>query len=210
MNKKKVLVLVCIAIVACTSILIIIFNFNSHKANENEIVINQVDLKTVDDLRIGSEPPKLIYADKEKVILNCCGVYVYDMKSKIVTKSFDLSSLLTEKYMKFGCFVSQDGKQIIFGVTKEPEGLVARYGYSFENDLVKELTEKEYRDYREKMFNCTDLDYNDKLYQKSTGRIINISDNEYVYLTFQDWVSTIKIVHVKDGKETYYSLFDKK
>ncbi len=209
MNKNKVLILACIVIVACTSILIILFNYNSHKANKNEVVISQVDLKTVDDLRIGSEPPKLIYADKEKVIFNCGGVFVYDMKNKIVTKSFDLSSLLTEKYMKFGCFVSQDGKQISFGVTKEPEGLVARYSYSFKNDLVKELTEKEYRDNREKMFNCTNLDYNDKLYQKSTGMIVNISDNEYVYLTFQEWVvSTIKIVHVKDGKETYYSVFD--
>lgn len=208
MNKKNVLILFCIAIVACTSILFIVFSYGSHKANVDEVAINRVDLKKVDALMIGSETPKLLYADKDKVIFNCSGVYVYDIKSKMVSKSFDTLSLLSEMYTKLNCFVSQDGKQIIFGVTKESEGVVARYGYSFEKDHVKEITRKEYEDYREKMFKCTYLDYNAELYQKSSGIIANISDTEYVYLTFQDWkVSTIKIVYVKDGKETYYSVF---
>ena len=54
------------------------------------------------------------------------------------------------------------------------------------------------------------LDYNDKLYEKSSGSIVNLSNNEYIYLTFSDWkVSTIKIVYNKNDKEIVYDVFDK-
>lgn len=209
MNKKKMLIPFILVIVICIAVLITVFSFGSDKANTNEAVIPEIDLKAVDNLMIGSEPPKLLYADKEKVIFNCGGVYVYDIKNELLAKSFDTSPLLSEKYTKYGCFVTKDGKQIIFSVTKESEGVIARYGYSFENNLVKEVTEKENAVYRENMFQCTSLDYNDELYQKSSGILANISNHEYIYLTFQDWkVSTIRIVHVKDGKETYYNVFD--
>jgi len=206
--KKKVLIIFCIAIISL--IAIIIYN-KSKKSNINEIIISEVDLKNIDELMIGSEPPKLLYADKEKVIFDCSGVYVYDMKNQALTKSFDISSTMSKMYGKriWNCFVSQDGKQIFFNSSKDTTNLSARYCYSFENDLVKEIAEKEYTDNRKNAFECTYLDYKDELYEKASGSIVNISDNEYVYLTFQDWkVSTIEIVYVYDGKETYYSVFD--
>lgn len=64
---------------------------------------------------------------------------------------------------------------------------------------------KEYNDYSKRAFECTYLNYKDEMYEKSFGRIDAISNSEYVYLTFHDWlVSTIEIVYVNDGIETYY------
>jgi hypothetical protein len=208
MNKKKIFMLFCIAIVACTSILLVIYSYNNHKENTKEVAISEIDMKTVDDLMIGSDPPKLLYADKEKVIFDCLGVYVYDMKNKVLAKSFDTSSLVPDKHTKLSSFVTKDGKYIIFGFSKGISGVW--YGYSFKDDLVKELTEDEYKSYREKMFICTRLkDYEDELYQKSSGTIVKISDNEYVYLTFKNWkLSTIQVVYVNGVDETRYSVFD--
>jgi hypothetical protein len=211
MNKKKYLYCFLTVIVACIVILIISFNYDSHKTNKNEAIISEVDLKTVDDLIIGSDPPKLLYADKDKVIFNCRGVYVYDIKNKVITQSFDISSFMSGKYSKLlsECFSLQGGKQLVFGFFKVAGSLVAAYSYSFENNLIKELTEKEYKDCLEKRFECMYLNYNDELYQKSSGMVANISDNEYVYLTFQDWkVSTINIVYVNDDTETHYRVFE--
>ena len=208
MNKKKVLILLCLAFVVCTSILLIVFRHNIHKANTKEVSISEVDMKTVDALIIGAEPPQLLYADEEKVIFDCQGVYVYDMKNKTIAKSFDTISLGPDKHTKLNAFVTQDGKHIVFGFSKGIAGVW--YDYSFKDDFVKKLNEDEYKSFKEKTFICTRLkDYDDELYQKSSGMIVNISDNEYIYLTFKDWkVSTIKVVYVKDGKETEFSVFD--
>lgn len=214
--KKRVLILFGISIAACITILIIISNLDNHKSNKNDNnnVFSMVDLKTVDDLIIGSELPKVLFSDKEKVIFDCRGgVYIYNMKKKILTQSFDISSFMSGKYSKdlLNCFVTKDGKQLFFGFFNlSKRELIAAYIYSFENNLVKELTEKEYTDYLKKAFICTYLDYNDKLYQKCHGTIASISDNEYVYLTFKyHKVSTINIVYVSKGNETHYRVFDK-
>ncbi len=208
MNKKRVLILFCLAIVVCSFILLLVFRYNNHKANTKEVSISEVNMKAVDDLIIGDEPPKLLYADKEKVIFDCQGVYVYDMQNKILAKSFDTASLVPDKHTRLNAFVTKDGKHIVFGFSKGISGVW--YGYSFKDDYVEKITEEEYKSFKEKMFVSTRLqDYDNELYQKSSGIIVNISDNEYVYLTFKDWkVSTIKIVYVKDGKETEYSVFD--
>lgn len=59
------------------------------------------------------------------------------------------------------------------------------------------------------MFICTRLTaYEDELYQKSSGVIADIGEDEYVYLSFKDWkVSTIEAVYVKRAVETRYSVF---
>lgn len=213
MEKKKVLIVLCIAVVACISILIMIFNFSS-KANKKAVVINEVDLKAVDNLIIGSEPPRIIYADEDRVIFDCCGVYVYDFKSKSLTKTFDIPASISKKYMEriWDCFATQDGKHIVFKFAKDSNGLVSLLDYSFQNNFIKEITEEEFNTYKEKAFICTRLeDSNDELYQKSSGIIAKITDREYVYLTFKDWkVDTIQAVYVKNGQETIYKVFAKK
>lgn len=209
--KKRILIPLFAVIAVCTVALIIISGHSSQKESGDKIIIKEVNLKKIDDLMIGAEPPKLLYADKERVIFECGGVYVYDTKNKVILKSFDTSSITGGKHHnKVSCFVTQDGNQIVFGVVKETEGLVLRYACSLEGDSVKELTDEEYKDCRTKAFKCTNIDYNDKLYQKSYGRIAYISKKEYVYLTFKDWkVSTITAVYVNDNTETSYSIFSK-
>lgn len=206
--NKRVLVFLCIAIIL--SLVIIIFT--QYISTNDKVTMKEVNLEDLNELIIGSEPPKLLYADKDKVIFDCYGVFVYDMKAKMISQSFDVLSIDSDKNekRKWNSFVSQDGKHIIFRIGKSANNdFVDWYCYSFEDDLVTEIDEKEYLNYRNSAFEWTDLDYNVELYEKSSGRIVPISDSEYVYLTFQDWlVSTIQVVYVKDNKETYYRIFD--
>lgn len=206
--NKRVLVFLCIAIILS----LVIFIMTEYISNNHEVTMNEVNLEDLDELIIGSEPPKLLYADKDKVIFDCNGVFVYDMKAKMISQSFDVLSIDSDKNekRKWNSFVSQDGKLIIFMIGKSANNdLVDRYCYSIENDKVTEIDEKEYLKYQNSAFEWKEIDYNDDLYEKTSGRIVPISDNEYVYLTFHDWlVSTIQVVYVKDNKETYYSIFD--
>jgi|GEM_PF-6588946 len=210
MNKKKAIALSLIIVVACASILLAVYSSDRHKSGSvgQEVAISEVDLETVEDLMIGAEPPKLLYADRERVIFDCRGVYVYDISSKKLAKAFDTSSLVKDKRQKPGSFVTGDGKYIIFGASGE--GSSSWYAYSFKKDIVKALTEEEYKSYSERRFICTRLKtYADELYQKSSGIIANISGDEYIYLTFRDWkVSTIEVVYVKGAAETRYSVFE--
>lgn len=209
MNKKKLIALALIIVVACTSILLAIYSFDKHKTEPfgQEVAISQVDLKSVEGLMIGSEPPRLLYADREMTVFDCRGIYVYDRNTKKLAQSFDTSSLVQGKQQKLSSFVTEDGNYIIFGVSGE--GSSSWYIYSFKDDIVKTLPQEEYESYHEKMFICTRLTaYEDELYQKSSGVIADIGEDEYVYLSFKDWkVSTIEAVYVKRTVETRYSVF---
>lgn len=219
---KKTVILSSITVVVCVAILMIFFHdYDSGTAkstetsvNPKEVVIPEVDLNKIDDMVIGSEPPKLIYADKVKVLFETTGgVYVYVLNDKSLIRSFDISSFASERYANVyeSSFVTQDGKQLIFHFSKESGEFVAAYRYSLEDKAINELTEKESIDYREERFETKYPDPSDELYQKSSGIIATISGREYVYLTFQDWkVNTINVVYVQDDKETVYSVFNNK
>jgi len=132
------------------------------------------------------------------------------MKNKALAQSFDISSLAEKHPNSYSkCYVSMYGNELIISFREGTGGGIAAYCYSFKNNCLEEISEKELNDYKDNAFNCTYLDNEDDLYKKSSGMIANISHNEYVYLTYKDWkVSTINIVHVKDGKETYYRVFN--
>lgn len=124
-------------------------------ANQNEVIIPEIDLQKIDDFFIGSEPPHLIYADRDKVIFETTGgVYVYDMKGKSLLRSFDTVSFASESYSNVlrSAFATQDGKQLIFIFSKGP-GYVAAYRYSLEDKFMSELTGKEYAEYLKKDLN---------------------------------------------------------
>ena len=206
--KKRLLFCLWIALVFVIVVLFVKDILPMEKKEEKEI-IESVNLETIDERIIGSEPPKLLYADSKKVIFDCCGVYVYDIENQKLMKSFDVQGVVSNKHGRWSCFVSEDGKQILFHIENEKESSYLYYCYYFDSDQLKKISKKEYTNYRQNAFECTYLDYNDELYQQSSGTIVKISPNEYVYLTFEDWLlSTIKIVDVMDGRKTYYKVFD--
>ncbi|MEO3944827.1 hypothetical protein [Gorillibacterium sp. CAU 1737] len=218
MNKKTVL-LSCISAVACVAIVMAIFHYYDRgkaastepAANQNEVVIPEVDLTKMESLMIGSEPPKLIYADNSKVIFETTGgVYVYDLKETALIRSFDTSSFASARYSNVlpSSFATQDGNQLIFNFNNGSGGFVAAFRYSLADKRIHELTEQEAGEYRKQRFECIYLKPSDERYQKSSGMIASTSGRDYVYLTFRDWkVSTINVVYVQDDQETVYRVF---
>lgn len=58
--------LIFLSFIICCTIIIVIKN----KRSKNQSIICEVKVKSIDDLIIGSEPPKLLYADNNKVIFD--------------------------------------------------------------------------------------------------------------------------------------------
>ncbi len=203
------IVLVALLMIVCINWLFTPFSDSTTSGDDlkvQEADINPIDLKNINELFIGAEPPRLIYADKDKVIFQSSGVYVYDLNNQGLDKSFDIDSKLD----RVGCFVTKDGQEIIFAGINKFNKQETRYSFSFSKKIVREIDESEYKEYTKNRFECTLLDYKDKLYEKSSGSIVNLSNNEYIYLTFSDWkVSTIRIVYIKNDKEIVYGVFDK-
>ena len=84
--------------------------------NKKVLVINELSLDNINNRYIGSEPPHIIYADSENIIINCGGVYVYNMSSKSLIKTLDVLSFKDEMDPDtfYDCFATEDGKKIIF------------------------------------------------------------------------------------------------
>ncbi|SFR59628.1 hypothetical protein [Anaeromicropila populeti] len=208
--KKNVIAVAGVIVLGCLVLYFAYIRQSNPASKSCKIIINSVDLERIDELVIGAEPPNLLYADTEKVIFECCDVYIYDVKNKVLTKSYDIASFMQENYSDclVQCTSLKEGSQFLISFYKAPGKWMAAYRCSIETNSLEELTEQEYKEEFNKRFESTYLDYQDERYNRTSGKIVTISESEYVYLTFQEWkVSTINIVYVKDDKETYYSVF---
>lgn len=175
------------------------------------LVINELSLDNINNRYIGSEPPHIIYADSENIIINCGGVYVYNMSSKSLIKTLDVLSFKDEMDPDtfYDCFATEDGKKIIFTFTKlNLKGASTYYCYSFDSDKLSKINEVDYKKYRENAFENSRNDINDDIDNNTRTGLTYISDTEYIYLLTPEMIiGNIVAVYVKDSVETYYQIF---
>lgn len=171
--------------------------------NDEVLMMNEVNLDHIDKEIIGSEPPKIIYADSENIIIDCRGVYIYNITNQTLTKTFDVLSFLEKSHPDtfYSCFAVKDGTKIIFCYSNLGES-TTYYCYSLDSDTFSKIEDDEYTIYRENVFsNSTNLKINNVY-------ATYISDTEYVYLLSPDLiVGNIIAVYVKDSEETHYPIF---
>lgn len=167
--------------------------------------MQEVDVKSLDQQIIGSESPKIIYADQEDIIIFCNNVYIYNMPSQSLSKSFDMESFRADNDlpMRTNSFATLEGDKIIFSFSDGP-GVSIYYTYTLNDDTWSEIDEEEYFEYLNNPFYNNTSEYIDK----SLATVTHISENEYVYLLAEDMIiGNIEIVHVKDSEETSYKVF---
>lgn len=197
-------------IIVCLAIICIVVRFQ-WSSSSVDCTVKEMDNNAIKEKMIGSEPPRLLYADHSKVIFESVDIYVYDMVNKKLSKSFDVSTLLSEKYKecKYQSRVSSDGKEL-FIIFKEMSGAFkAAFNYSFQSNKWKEMNESECKRKEENSFECTLIDASNKLSQVTSGYVVYLSEAEYFYLTFKDWkVSEINIVYVNNDKKDVYKVFE--
>lgn len=207
MRKKLLMVIGAITGIA---IICIILRMEG-KSNTTDCIVKEMDNNAIKERMIGAEPPRLLYADHNKVIFENVDIYVYDIENKMLLKSFDVSSLLSEKYKEciYQSKVSSDGNEI-FIILKELSGAyTTSFHYSFKTDEWQEISESEYKSKESNAFECTLIDADNELAQITSGYAVYLSESEYFYLTFQDWkVSEINIVYVKNGEKNIYKVFE--
>lgn len=186
------------------------------RTDKGLITMNEIDLSLAEDTIIGSELPRLLYADEDKAVFDCAGIYVYDFSSKKISHALDTLSF-GEMYfskgkdrdIRSGQFVLQNGDEIIISYNDygnlNTDDLPKHYSYALSHQVLKEINIEEYEDQR---FECQYLEYEDDLYAISTGMVANINDDEFVYLKHSEYkVSSIKIVYVNGMTETVYDVF---
>lgn len=65
---------------------------------DNELIITQVEYDNLQNQIIGSEMPRIIYADNEKVVFDSGGIYIYDLINQKISSSLDIWSF-KERYL---------------------------------------------------------------------------------------------------------------
>ncbi len=180
--------------------------------NEGEEL--SVDLSDIAHMNIGSEMPRLLYADdKIAVIQGTFGVIVYNMLDSIVTnrisyehlKSYDISMMLAS--------VSQDGTTIYIGNDDMSNEFLYTYEYNITTRVIKNTTQQPSGLYSP--INIETPGYNEQ-YDKYfdllylTGDKIVELDHSFLYLRSLDWnMQNLQIVicRYKDGESKIYDVF---
>lgn len=173
-----------------------------------------VDLSDIAHMNIGSEMPRLLYANSDiAVIQGTFGVIVYNMKDSIVTnrisyelmKSYDISMMLAS--------VSQDGKTIYIGNDDMSNEFIYTHQYDISSKVIKKITQQpsgifiptniESPGYNEQYDKYFDLQY-------LTSNIIVELDNSFIYLRSLDWnMKNLQIVicQYEDGESKVLDVF---
>lgn len=85
MKKVK---MICLLIIAISIGIIVIYSFNKSK-----IEMNELEYSGIQNQIIGSELPRIIFADEENVIFDSGGIFIYNMVNQKITKSLDVFHL---------------------------------------------------------------------------------------------------------------------
>jgi hypothetical protein len=181
--------------------------------NEGEEL--SVDLSDIAHMNIGSEMPRLLYADDNiAVIQGTFGVIVYNMQDSIVTnrisyehmKSYDISMMLAS--------VSQDGTTIYIGNEDMSNEFIYTHQYNISTRVIKKTTQQPSGLYSP--INIETPGYNEQ-YDKYfdllylTGDKIAELDNSFIYLRSSDWnMKNLQIVicQYEDGESKVFDVFN--
>lgn len=175
-----------------------------------------VDLSDIPHMNIGSEMPRLLYADDNiAVIQGTFGVIVYNMKYSLVTdrisyehmKSYNISMMLAS--------VSQDGKTIYIGNDDMSfsNDILYTHQYDISSRAIKETKEQpsgvfipntiETPGYNKQYDKYFDLQY------LTSDRIVELN-NSFIYLRSLDWnIKNLQIVicQYEDGESKVFDVF---
>lgn len=175
-----------------------------------------VDLSDIPHMNIGSEMPRLLYADDNiAVIQGTFGVIVYNMKYSLVTdrisyehmKSYNISMMLAS--------VSQDGKTIYIGNDDMSfsNDILYTHKYDISSRAIKETKEQpsgvfipntiETPGYNKQYDKYFDLQY------LTSDRIVELN-NSFIYLRSLDWnIKNLQIVicQYEDGESKVFDVF---
>jgi|LGOV01.1.fsa_nt_gb hypothetical protein len=184
--------------------------------NKNDLMIAEIDYTDPETSIIGSEFPRILYADNKKVIFDSRGIYIYDLIDQNIDTSLDLISFRNKTFgedekhkSRSWTFSTVDGNELIIVFTDiDDASLKALYSYELSTKSVKEISNKEYEEKSENMFLCEELKFDDELYNTASyGTVARIDENSLIYLKLSGDLTTIQVVYRSGDSENVYPAF---
>lgn len=173
-----------------------------------------VDMSDIEQMNIGSEMPRLLYADnKIAVMQGTFGVVVYNMQDSIVTNRISYKQIKSYGITMMLASVSHDGTTIFIGNNDLFNEYIYTHQYSISTKVIKKTTQQpsslyspiniETPGYNEQYDKYFDLQY-------LTGDKIVELGNSFIYLRSLDWNMKdlqIAICQYEDGEIKIFDVF---
>ena len=175
-----------------------------------------IDMSDIEQMNIGSEMPRLLYADNYiAVIQGTFGVVVYNMQDSIVTNRISYEHIKSYGISMMLASVSQDGTTVFIGnddLSMSNE-FIYTHQYNISTRIIKKTTQQPsnlyipitievpgYNEQYDKYFN---------LHYLTSDKIVEL-DNSFIYLRSSDWnMKNLQIVicQYEDGESKVLDVF---
>ena len=173
-----------------------------------------VDTSDIEQMNIGSEMPKLLYADNNIVVMQgTFGVVVYNMQDSIITNRISYEQMESKGVPSMLTAVSLDGSTIFMGNDNMSSEFKFTYSYNISSRMVKETAQHPSILFRAKVIKSAgyNKDY-DKYFDFQYGMADTIVelDHSCLYLRSPDWnMKNLQIVicRYEDGEDKVFDVF---
>ena len=173
-----------------------------------------VDLSDIEQMNIGAEMPRLLYADNEIVVMEgTFGVIVYNMQDSIVTNRISYDQLKTFGISRMLSAVSQDGTTIFIGndnMSMSSNEFSFTYQYDISTRIIQKTTQQPSNLFSPKTIEQPG--YHEQYDDLQYGTSHNIVDlgMSFIYLRSAKWdMKDLQIVNCpyKDGEIQVFDVF---
>lgn len=173
-----------------------------------------VDMSDIEQMNIGAEMPRLLYADNNiAVIQGTFGVVVYNMRDSIVTNRISYEHIQSYGISMMMASVSKDGTTIFIGnddMSMSSNAFIYTHQYNISTRVIKETTQQP-----SSLFRPTTIEvpgYHEQYDDLQYGTSHNIVelDNSFIYLRSSHWeMKKLQIVNCQyeDGESKVFDVF---
>jgi len=204
-NRLAIIMPLALIIIALIAGYIIVIN------NNKKI---EVDLSDIEEMNIGAEMPRLLYADKNIAVMQgTFGIIVYNIHDSIVTNRISYEDVKPYGISTMLASVSQDGATIYIGNEDMSNEFMFTHQYDVNTGKIKEITQQpmnlfkpvviEMPGYNEQYDKYFDLRY-------IIGDTIVELDDSFVYLRSPDWnMNNLQMVicQYQSGESKVFNIF---
>ena len=186
-------------------------NENSNLPEGEELA---VDISDIEQMNIGAEMPRLLYADNNIAVMQgTFGVVVYNMQDSIVANRISYEQMESHGVPLMSAAVSQDGTTIFIGNNNMSSEFIFTHEYNISTRMVKEITQQPSSLYRAKVIKSPGYNEEyDKYFdlQYITAHTIVELDHSFLYLRSSDWnMKNLQIVicPYENGENKVFDVF---
>lgn len=173
-----------------------------------------VDTSDIEQMNIGSEMPRLLYADNNITVMQgTFGVVVYNMQDSIVTNRISYEQIKSYGITMMLASVSQDGTTIFIGnddMSMSSNEFIYTHQYDISTRVIKKTTQQPSNLYRPETIEAPGYheQYDDLQY--GTSHTIVELDDSFIYLRSSYWeMKYLQIVNCpyEDGESKVFDVF---